>query len=70
MQARTRYREAIAALPADRLKFIDESGINLAMTLRYGRSNHGQRVPDAIPKNYGRNVTVLGPCLVTVSTPL
>lgn len=60
MQARACYREAIAALPAERLKFIDESGINLAMTRRYGRAGRGQRVSDAVPKNDGRNVTVLG----------
>ena len=30
------------------------------MTRRYGRAGRGQRVPDAIPKNYGSNVTVLG----------
>ena len=30
------------------------------MTRRYGRARRGQRVHDATPKNWGRNVTVLG----------
>jgi transposase len=39
---------------------VDESGVNIAMTRRYGRARRGQRVNDAVPKNWGRNVTVLG----------
>ncbi len=30
------------------------------MTRRYGRARRGQRVHDAVPKNWGRNVTILG----------
>jgi transposase len=30
------------------------------MTRRYGRSVRGQRVQDAVPRNFGRNVTILG----------
>lgn len=30
------------------------------MTRRYGRARHGARVHDAVPKNFGRNVTILG----------
>ncbi len=30
------------------------------MTRRYGRARRGQRVHDAVPENWGRNVTVLG----------
>jgi transposase len=42
------------------LKFIDESGVNLAMTRLYGRAPKGERVIDAVPQNYGQNVTMLG----------
>jgi transposase len=59
-QARTAYREEMSRLAPARFKFIDESGVNLAMTRRYGRARRGQRVLDAIPKNYGSNVTLLG----------
>jgi transposase len=30
------------------------------MSRRYGRAPYGCRVPDAVPKNFGRNVTILG----------
>lgn len=30
------------------------------MTRRYGRARRGKRVHDAVPKNFGRNVTILG----------
>jgi transposase len=42
------------------LKFIDESGVNLAMTRLYGRAPRGERVVGAVPQNYGQNVTMLG----------
>ena len=34
--------------------------VNIAMTCRYGRARRVQRAHDAPPKNWGRNVTVLG----------
>lgn len=46
--------------PVERLKFVDEAGINIAMTRRFGRAPGGERVQDAVPKNWGKNVTVLG----------
>jgi hypothetical protein len=57
--ARRRYRRKIAKVPAKKLTFVDESGLNIAMTRRYGRAMRGQRVHDAVPKNFGRNVTIL-----------
>jgi hypothetical protein len=42
------------------LKFIDESGVNLAMPRLYGRAPKGERGIDAVPQNYGEDVTVLG----------
>ena len=41
------------------MKFVDESGINLAMTRLYGRAPQGERVVGTVPQNYGQNVTVL-----------
>jgi transposase len=60
VQARHHYRQQIARHPCERLKFVDESGVNIAMTRRYGRAPRGKRVYDAVPKNFGRNITVLG----------
>jgi transposase len=58
--ARTAYRQRIAALDLRRLKFVDESGVNLAMTRLYGRAPTGERVIGTVPQNYGQNVTILG----------
>jgi transposase len=43
-----------------RLVFVDESGVNIAMTRLYGRAPRGERVTDSAPQNYGENVTMLG----------
>jgi transposase len=42
------------------LVFLDETGINLTLTRRYGRALRGKRVYGSVPQNYGQNVTVLG----------
>lgn len=47
-------------LPVERLKFMDESGANIAMTRLFGCAKRGERVPDAVPKNHGDNITILG----------
>jgi transposase len=58
-QARAAYQEEIAGLDPQRFRFIDESGVNLAMTRRYGRAPKGERVIGAVPQNDGANVTML-----------
>jgi hypothetical protein len=58
--ARTNYRELTAPLDAQCLKFIDEAGVNLAMTYLYGRALTGERVIDAAPQNYRQKVIILG----------
>lgn len=47
-------------LQAKRFKFIDESGINLAMTRSHARAAKGVRAIGSVPKNYGSNVTIIG----------
>lgn len=59
-QARIDYCAQLNLCPAERLKFVDEAGINIAMTRRFGRAPKGRRVHDAVPKNWGKNVTLLG----------
>jgi transposase len=60
LKARDEYREVAGEFDLERLKFVDESGVNLALTRLFGRAPKGQRVVDAVPKNYGENVTLLG----------
>jgi transposase len=43
-----------------RLVFLDESGVNTAMTPRYGRAPRGERVVDTAPRNYGEQTSLLG----------
>jgi transposase len=58
--ARRRYRQQIVRHRANRLRLVDESGRHIALTRRYGSAVRGQRVHDAVPKNTGRNLTLLG----------
>ena len=50
----------MAAVDIERLKFVDESGVNLALTRLYGRAPGGTRAVGSAPQNYGTNVTLLG----------
>jgi len=50
----------MSGLDLARFKFVDESGVNLALTRLFGRAPRGARVCDSVPKNYGENVTMLG----------
>jgi transposase len=59
-QARALYQQRITVLDLGRLKFVDESGVNLAMTRLYGRAPTGERVMGSVPQHYGQNVTMLG----------
>lgn len=40
--------------------FLDETGSNVAMTRRRGRSPRGQRVYGSVPHRRGKNLTVIG----------
>lgn len=42
------------------MKIIDESGVNIAMSRRYGRARPGLRVSESLPRNYGKNITMIG----------
>ena len=58
-QLRAPYQEQACQWVLERLKFIDESGVNLALTRSHGRAAPGERVVEAVPQNYGSNVTLL-----------
>ena len=49
----------MASLSPRQLKFIDEAGVNVAMTRRYGRPPTGAHVIDAVPQTYGPHITRL-----------
>jgi transposase len=58
--ARAGYWQRIAGLDPQRLKFVHESGVNLAMTRLYGWAPQGERVIGAVPQHDGQHVTRLG----------
>lgn len=62
---RVEYRREMAQEIVGKLKFLDESGSNLAMTRLYGRAAPGERVAEATPQNYGENITML--CCLSLS---
>ena len=49
----------LAQIDANRLVFLDESGINTDMTRRYGRSKGKRRVVDSAPLNTPKTTTLL-----------
>ncbi len=57
---RRQFRQRLGRIAIERLKFLDESGINRAMTRRYGRAPSGQRVVGSVPENRGPNTTIVG----------
>lgn len=51
--------EMIREIAPERLVFVDESGANIAMTPRYGRAPRGQPCRGRVPRNWGKNTTLL-----------
>ena len=43
----------------ERLKFIDETGVTTILTRLFGRAAPGERVREAVPKNYGQSTSVV-----------
>lgn len=59
-QAREAFGEEVSTIDPGRLKFIDESGANLAMSRLFGRAPIGARVVGSVPDDHGPNVTMVG----------
>ncbi|MDJ0800938.1 MAG: IS630 family transposase [Calothrix sp. MO_167.B12] len=57
---RQEYWELIRTFELDNLVFIDESGVNIAMTRLHARSLKGQRAHGSRPDKRGKNVTIIG----------
>jgi transposase len=58
--ARRSYAEGVVEFDLARLKFVDESGVNIATTRLYGRAPRGERAVGSAPQNYGENITMPG----------
>jgi len=50
----------IRRVPFERLVFLDESGLNLAMSRSHAWVKRGTEFIDRVPMNWGKNLTLLG----------
>ncbi|MCA1642762.1 MAG: IS630 family transposase [Acidobacteria bacterium] len=41
------------------MRFIDEAGVNTAMTRLYGRAPRGRRATESVPRNYGPQTSII-----------
>jgi transposase len=58
-EARTAWRAAAAQLDPQQLVFVDESGTNIALTRLYGWAPHDHRATGSVPRNHGKNTTLV-----------
>jgi transposase len=74
---RAAWRAVVAGqIDADRLVFVDEMGTNVSLSPLYAWSRKGERAYGSVPRNWGKNVTLLasitkeglGECLAVEGT--
>ena len=58
-ETRRAWREEAAQRDAQRYVFIDETGTHIALTRLYGWAPHDQRATGAVPRNHGKNTTLV-----------
>ncbi len=58
-QERARWREQVRGLNVSRLVFVDECGTHTSMTRRYARAPKGERAYGSVPRNRGKNTTLI-----------
>jgi transposase len=58
-EERAAWREEVNELPASQLVFVDECGSNIALTPIYARAPKGARAKGSIPRNRGKNTTLI-----------
>lgn len=58
-QERAAWRAAVATRDPAQLVFVDESGTHTSLTRLYGWAPHDQRATGAVPRNHGRNTTLV-----------
>ena len=67
-KSREEWREFQTAVDANRLVFLDESGLKTNMTRLYGRAKRGQRCLDSAPCGHWETVTILSSIRLDSST--
>ena len=56
---RAAWRDLIGSLPVKDLVVVDECGSHIALTPLYARAPRGKRAYGAVPRNWGRNTTLI-----------
>ena len=67
--ARAAFRLRIAEVAAADFVVIDEIGLNVDLTPRYGRAPDGQRAYAKLPRNTPPNTTLIGSCSLAAMGP-
>jgi transposase len=57
---RRKFLSRIRRVPTEKLVFLDESGMNLAMSRTHAWVKRGYEFIERVPMNWGKNLTVLG----------
>jgi len=58
-EARAAWRAAVATRDAQQFVFVDESGTHTSLTRLYGWAPHDQRATGSVPRNHGKNTTLV-----------
>ena len=58
-EARSIWREQMKQVDASLLVIVDETGSNIGLTPLYAWAPKGQRAHGSVPRNYGKNTTLL-----------
>ena len=58
-EERAAWRAEVSRLSASQLVFVDECGSNIALTPIYARAPKGQRARGRVPRNRGKNTTLI-----------
>lgn len=58
-ETRAAWREQARKLDREQFVVVDECGSNIALTPLYSRAPKGKRAVGAVPRNYGKNTTVI-----------
>jgi transposase len=58
-EARKAWRQAAAQLDPQQFVFVDESGTNISLTRLYGWAPQDRRATGSVPRNYGKNTTLV-----------
>lgn len=57
---RLAFLRQVRRVPAEKLAFLDESGVHLAMSRSHAWVKRGSKFVDRLPMNWGTNLTLLG----------